>query len=232
MKNIMTGTYINKNNDKTYNFNFATDLSAYRKMVFVNYVVDSIVDENRYDFIVRDLIFDFGLISIFTDIDTSFINQKDDEGNFINPIIFIEQFLEETNVVDIVKANMVDGLLEHLNKAIDKSIEYRTGIHPSPLNDALANLVNTFEKKVSEFDMSGALEMVQKFAGMTGELTPENIVNAYINSDVHKNNLKEIAKSKKSKGNKKNEVKISEGLGEAVRAVIEENKVEKTKVVN
>ena len=91
---------------------------------------------------------------------------------------------------------MVDGLLEQLNKAVDKSIEYRTGIHPSPLNEALASLVNTLEKKVNEFDMGGAMEMVQKFAQMTGELTPDSLVKAYIDSDVHKANLNEIAESK------------------------------------
>lgn len=219
------GTYINYATDKMYDFNFATDLSAYKKMMFVNYVVNSIIDEDHYDSIARDLIFDFGLVSIVTDIDTSFIKQKDDESNSINPIIFIEQFLEETNVVDIVKENMVDGLLDELNKAVDRSIEYRTGIHPSPLNDALASLVNTLEKKVKEFDMSGAMEMVQKFASMTGKLTPENVVNAYINSDAHKKNLEEVAKSKK------NEIEIDESLGEAVRTVIEENKAEKDKVV-
>lgn len=226
MKNIKTGTYINYTNDEVVNFNFATDLSAYRKMMFVNYVVNSIIDDDHYDSIAKDLIFDFGLISILTNINTSFINQKDDDGNPINPIIFIEQFLEETNAVDIVKANMEVGLLEELNKAVDKSIEYRTGIHPSPLNDALASLVNALEKKVKEFDMSGAMEMVQKFASMTDDLTVDNVVNAYVNSDMHKKNLKEIAKSKK------NEVKISEGLGEATRTVIEENKAEKAELVN
>lgn len=197
MKNIKMGTYFH--NDETYNFNFATDLSAYRKMMFVNYVVNSLVDDNRYDSIVRDLIFDFGIVSIFTDIDTSFINTIDGEGNPINPIIFIEQFLEGTNVVDIVKANMEVGLLKQLNDAIDKSIEYRTGIHPSPLNEALANLVSTLEKKINEFDMNSMMDMAQKFAGMTGELTPESIVNAYINSDMHKKNLEEIAESKAEK---------------------------------
>ena len=231
MKNIKTGTYIDYANDEVINFNFATDLSAYRKTMFINYVVNSIIDDDHYDSIAKDLIFDFGLISILTNIDTSFINQKDNEGNSINPIIFIEQFLEETNVADIVKANMEVGLLEELNKAVDKSIEYRTGIHPSPLNDALASLVNTLEKKVKEFDMSGAMEMVQKFAGMTGDFTVDNVVDAYMNSDLHKKNLEEIAESKKSKKNKKNEVKISEGLGEAIRTVVKENKAEKAEVV-
>ena len=44
--------------------------------------------------------------------------------------------------------------------------------------------------------MSGMAEMAQKFAGMTGELTPESVVNAYIDSDLHKKNLDEIAESK------------------------------------
>ena len=220
MKNIKTGTYINYTNDESYNFNFATDLSAYKKMMFVNYVTNSLINDDRYDFIVKPLIFDFGLISILTDIDTSFINQRDDEGNPINPIIVIEQFLDETNVVDVVKANMEVGLLEELNKAVDKSIEYRTGIHPSPISDALTSLLSTLEKKVNEFDMGSMMEMAQKFAGMTGELTPESIVNAYIDSDVHKKNLEEIAESKK------NEIKIDESLGEAVRSVVEENDAE------
>ena len=201
MKNIKTGTYINYTNNEAYSFKFATNLSAYRKMIFVNYVVNSIVDENIYNSIVRDLMFDFGIVSIMTNINTSFINQTDDEGNSINPIIFIEQFLEETNIVDIVKENMEDGLLDELNKAVDKSIEYRTGIHSSPLSDALASLISTLEKKVNGFDMGSAMDMAQKFAGMIGDFTPESVVNAYINSDLHKKNLEEVVESKLDEDN-------------------------------
>ena len=194
MKNIKMGTYFY--NDESYNFNFATDLSAHRKMMFVNYVVNSLVGEDRYDSIVKNLVFDFGLIDFMTDIDTSFINVKDEDGDIINPIVFIEPFLEETNVVEIVKENMEVGLLDELNDAVNKSIEYRTGIHPSPIADSLASLLSTLEKKINEVDLSTAMDMAQKFAGMTGELTPESIMNAYINSDIHKKNLEEIAESK------------------------------------
>ena len=194
MKNVMTGAYINGEN--TIDFNFGTDLSAFDKLRFVNSVVETLVDDNRYDYIVRDLIFDFNIVRIFTDIDTSFINVTDDDGKKINAIIPIEQFLEETNAVDIVKANMQDGLLEELNDAVNKSIEYRTGIHPSPLNEALASLVSTLENKVKEFDMGSMMAMAQKFANITGELTPQTVVDAYIHSDLHKKNLEEIAESK------------------------------------
>ena len=216
MKNIKMGAYTC--NGETYNFTFATDLSAYRKMMFVNYVANSLIDEDRYDFIVKDLIFDFGIVSMFTDIDTSFINAKDDEDNYINPIIFIEQFLEETNVVDIVKENMEVGLLEELERAVDKSIEYRTGIHPSPLADAIADLLNTLEKKIKEVDLNDMMGMVQKLANMTEGLTSESLVNAYINSEVHEQNLAEIVEAKKDRA------EFAENLDTAIKVVVEENK--------
>lgn len=194
MNNIKTGAYTY--NGESCDFNFKTSLSAYDKLIFVKTVVSTIIDENSYDFIIKDLIFDFTIIKVFTNIDTSFINIKDDDGNNINPIIPIEQFLDETNIVDIVKANVEVGLLEELNKAVDLNIQYLTGIHPNPLNEALSSLVNTLEKKINEVDLDSMMGMAQKFAGMTGELTPESIMNAYMNSDIHKKNLDEIAEAK------------------------------------
>lgn len=209
MKNIMNGAYVR--NDELVDFNFATDLSAYKKMLFVNYVVNSIVDENSYDSIIKDLVFDFGLIEIMTDIDTSFIDVKDEDGNVINPIIFIEQFLEETNIVDIVKANMEIGLLDELNNAVDKSIEYRTGIHPNVISDALSNLIKTIDNKVKEFDLDGMMDMAKLFTGMTEDFTTENIVNAYMESDIHKNNVIEIEESKKQR------VEFAEDMDNAIK---------------
>ena len=220
MKNIMMGTYIY--NDESYNFNFGTNLSAYDKTIFVRTVVETLVDDTNYDSVLREIIFDYTVISMLTDIDTSFFKTVDGDGNMIADINLIEQFLEETNVVDIVKANMKVGLLEQLENAVNKLIEYRTGIHPSPIADSLANLINTIEKKIGEIDLGNAMDMVQKFAGMTGGFTPESIVNAYLGSDMHKKNLEEIAESKK------NEIKIDEDLGEVIRTVVEENKVENT----
>lgn len=216
MKNVKIGTYFR--NDESYNFNFATDLSAHDKTVFVRTVVDTLVDDTTYDSIIRDMVFDFAIVMLFTDIDTSFTIAVDDNDEEISALIPIEQFLEETNVVDIVKANMEVGLLEQLNEAVNKSIEYRTGIHPSPLNDALASLVNTLEKKINEFDMGSMMDMAQKFVGMTGEFTPESIVNAYIDSDIHKKSSEEIAESREKM------TKVAENLDRAIKEVNEENK--------
>lgn len=193
MKNVMMGTYVR--GDETYNFNFGTDLSIADKQKFVNSVVNLVVDDEKkkYNSILRDLIFDFYTIDFLTNIDTTELKES---SFFVNDV---EQFLEETNIIDIVKANVSTTLFDELNEAVDKSIEYITGIHTNPLGEALASLVNTLEKKVNELDMGSMMDMAQKFAGMTGELTPESVINAYINSDIYKKNAAEIAESKAEK---------------------------------
>lgn len=194
LKEKKNGVFTYKND--SYNFDFDTSLSAYEKMLFVRKVVGTIVDYNSYDVVIKDLIFDFTIIEMFTNIDTSFAIMKDEDGNDINPIILIEHFLEESNAVDIVKANMEDGLLGELIRAIDLNIQYITGINPNSINDAIVNLLSTIEKKVNNTDLEDMMKMAQKFAGMTEDFTLENIVNAYMNSDVHKKNLEEINASK------------------------------------
>lgn len=195
MKEMKMGIFDYKN--ESYEFNFKTSLSAYDKLVFVRTVVNSLVDDNGYDSIIRDLIFDFSIVEVFSNIDTSFINMKDDDGNDISQIILIEHFLEESNVVDIIKANMEVGLLDELNRAVDLDIQYLTGINPNPLNEAIANLLSTIEKKIDVVDLDSMMDMAQKLSGMTEDFTVENIMNAYMNSNAHKKNLTEIEEAKK-----------------------------------
>lgn len=195
MKEMKNGVFTY--NDESYNFDFKTSLSAYDKSVFVKTVVDTLVDDDGYDVVIKDLIFDFAIIEVFTNIDTSFINMKDDDGDDIAPIILIEHFLKESNVIDVVKANMEVGLLDELNHAVDLNIQYLTGIYPNPLNEAIASLVSTLEKKINDVDLNSMMDMAQKFAGMTEDFTLENAMNVYMNSDTHKKNLINIEEAKK-----------------------------------
>ena len=193
--NTKMGTYFY--NDESYNFEFTTSLSIKEKITFVNTVANTVVDDN-YNYLLRSIMFDFMIVKTFTDIDTSFLKVEDEYGNIITDIDLLEKFLDETIIVEIVKVNMEFGLLEELNNAVDKAIEYRTGIHPNPLNDALASLLSTLERKIEEVDLESTMSMVQKLAGMTDEFNLDNLVRAYMNSDTHKNNLVEIEKAKKS----------------------------------
>ena len=207
MKEMKMGVYTK--GEETFNFNFYTTLSMSEKVTFVNSIVNTIVDDD-YNSIIRPMIFDFMIVKMMTDVDTSFANNSNDT------IDAIEQFLTETNIVDIVKINMEESLLDELNVAIDKAIEYRTGIHPSPIADSLASLLSTLERKVNELNLDDMMNMAQKFAGMTGELTPESIVNAYINSDIHKKNEIEIEEAKRQRA------EFTEDMDKAIKIVKEE----------
>lgn len=204
MKSVMTGTY-NKGK-KSFNFNFYTDISATDKIKFVNSVVNILVDDKSYNSIVRDLVFDFYIIDIFSDINTTELK----EVSFVKNA---EEFLEETNIVDIIKANAKIGLIEELNHAVNQSIEYRTGIHLNPLNEALTSLINTLEKKINDVDLVSMMEMAAKFSGMTEEFTPENIVKAYMTTDTYKKNMVELEEVKKQR------TEFAEDIDKAIQIV-------------
>lgn len=185
-------------NGESANFNFYTDLTASKKAVFVRTVVDTVVDGNNYDSVLRDIAFDYATISMFTDIDTSFLKVVDEKGNEVIDIDLIEEFILSTNVVEIIKVNAFPTLFDELEKAVNLNIEYRTGIHPSPIADSFSSLLSAIEKKINEVDLTNMTEMAQKLVGMAGDFTPESIVNAYLSSDIHKKNLEEIAEAKNS----------------------------------
>lgn len=184
-------TYVTKNGEETYNFDFRTDLSAVEKLKFVNSVVGIIVNEADYNSVIRDLIFDFYVVDIMTSVDTTGLKKS---KTFLDDV---EDFLLSTNIIEIVKANAFPTLFDELNDAVNKSIEYRTGIHPSLIGDAIVGLIKKIEKKIDGINLEDMMDMASVFGNMTEEFTPENIINAYINSDMHKKNLSEIEESKK-----------------------------------
>lgn len=214
MKEVKMGVYTRKteNTEESFEFKFYTDLTVAQKLLFINSVTNLVVDENNYNSIIRDLIFDFYIVDIMTDIETDDFKKS---PNFLRDV---EDFLFSTNIVDVVKANVIPALFEELNKAVDKTIEYKTGIHPSLIGDSLASLIKTIEKKVNEIDLNDMMGMVQKFAGMTGELTPESIVNAYMNTDIHKNNVIEIEEAKKQRA------EFAKDIDTAIKSINNSNK--------
>lgn len=187
-KEVKTGVYFK--GEESFNFDFYTNIDMENKLEFVNSVINILVDGQHYNSIIRSLVFDFFIVEIFTSIDTKKLKES---SYFIRDV---EQFLIETNIANIVKVNMVDGLLEELNHAIDLNIQYLTGIHPNPLNEALTSLINTIEKKVNGIDLGNVMNMANMFSEMNNEFTTENVVNAYLKSDVYKKNLEEITDSK------------------------------------
>lgn len=181
-KNVKTGAYTYKN--ESIPFNFYTELRAVDKIKFINAVCDTLIDTNYYS-VIRDLVFDFQIVNVFTDV---VVPELQDSPS---PISIIEEFLDDTNIVEIVKANVDKKLIAELEKAVDENIEYRTGIHKNTLEDALTSLLHTVEQKINDVDTEGMMEMAMKLNSISDELTPERILQAYSETDMFKNRIYE-----------------------------------------
>lgn len=182
-------TAIYTRNGEEIDFNYYTNITMGNKILFVDSVVSAVVGDGYYYPMLKDMIFDFRLVQFFSDADTSTI----DEDNTIDGI---EEFLSETNIADVLKINLCLDVLMELYDAVDKAIEYKTCIHPSPIADGIASLLKVVEDKFSEFDMDSMTGMARTFAKMQGDITPDKMLEAYAKSDIFKKQHEDVVKKK------------------------------------
>lgn len=199
-KEVMSSVYTR--NGEEFAFAFYTSLRAIDKIKFVNMVVNTLVGEN-YNSIIRDLIFDYTIIKSLTNIDTTDIDESP------NSIDLIEDLLDETNIVEIVKANASE-LIEELDKAVNDDIEYHTGIHRNSFIESLAHLLGTLEKKISNIDTDEMMKAAQVLGKLTGEIAPEKVIEAYSNSDLFKERYAQIIADREKHNSKIEAIKIEE----------------------
>ena len=185
---VKTGVYTRDGEDVS--FNFYTSLSASDKVRFVDSVVSTIVTDDGYNYVIKDMIFDYLIVNYFTDVDISEISESQ------NNIDAIEVFLNETNVVDIVKMNISAGVIDELERAVELGIEYKTGIHINPIFSSLSSLLDTIERKVDGIDLEEMMGIAESMAGISDELTPEKIIDAYAKTDIFKKNWENASAEK------------------------------------
>lgn len=191
-KNIKSGIYTkqDKGESTMIPFNFSTNLRAIDKIRFVNNVTNLIVADN-FNIIIKDMLFDYQIIDIFTDIDLTPLNNAQDS------ISAIEDFLVDTNIVEIVVANMEDGLLDELKYCVNKNIDYQTGIHDNSLTELFSELIKTITKKIENININELVDFVSNVSKMTGEVTPDKLVEAYTKTDAFQKNQLNMQKEQK-----------------------------------
>lgn len=184
---VKTGVYTY--NDKEYNFNFYTDINALTKTTFVNSIVDVLVTEKHYHSVIKDVIFKYQLINVFTDVlaedeirDSLFVAEGADFD--LNKI---EEFVNNTTIVDIILANVREGLIEELVDAVDKDIEYKTGVHKNFIGKAIANFLGILENKIEGIDLNSLMVFADTFKNIpVDEISSEKLIDAYGKSDIFK----------------------------------------------
>lgn len=184
---IMTGAYIDTKTNKETLFTFKTNISVKDKIQFVSDVTALMIGENYFSFL-KDLIFDFEIINIFTDIDVSeILNAADAIGE-------IENIVTNTKIVEIVKSNVDNAILDELKIAVNSNIEYKTGVHNNIIEDSIVQLLSSIKSKIDSIDTETVLQMAEVLSTLGNNVTSEGIVNAYANSPAFLESLKEREK--------------------------------------
>lgn len=188
-------TYTNVSNGATTEFNYCYDIPMSQKIAFVDSVVNPVVGDDYYYPMIKDIMFEFRMIQFFTDIDTDVVDGDD----VIDQIV---KFLESNDAADVVKVSVNFDVVQGLYDAVDKAIEYKTGIHPSPIADGIASILDTLEQKFAGIDMDAMTGMAKVFSKLQGDITPDKMLEAYANSDVFKKMHGDVVKKQDERDKK------------------------------
>lgn len=165
-------------------FNYRTNLSASQKISFISNVVNIVVNDDMYYDFLTEIIFGFEVINEFTDVDMFDITEliTDDQ------IEIIEDFLNGSNIIDVIYENVEYDVIAELRNNVELAIEYKTGIRKNSIDESLANIINTIDDAISGIDLNEISDMAKMLGDISGELTPAKILEAYSKSDMYKSN--------------------------------------------
>ena len=175
--------YYDSKLEKEIDFKYRTELTLQQKVSFVNFVLGVIFDDDYCFSIIKNEVFDIALIYMFTDV------FKYDE-DFTFSLNNIEEMLNTTNVIDILKKEIDNDLIKDLNEVIDINIAYKTGVNVNSISTSFSSLLKTIENKVSDFDVDEFSNTLKKFGDITNGMSPDKIIELYTKTDAYKKNYK------------------------------------------
>ena len=180
---IYNSKYYDSKLEKEIDFKYRTELTLQQKVSFVNFVLGVIFDDDYCFSIIKNEVFDIALIYMFTDV------FKYDE-DFTFSLNNIEEMLNTTNVIEILKNEIDKDLIKDLNEVIDINIAYKTGVNVNSISTSFSSLLKTIENKVSDFDVDEFSNTLKKFGDITNGMSPDKIMELYTKTDAYKKNYK------------------------------------------
>ena len=180
---IYNSKYYDSKLEKEIDFKYRTELTLQQKVSFVNFVLGVIFDDDYCFSIIKNEVFDIALIYMFSDV------LKYDE-DFTFSLNNIEEMLNTTNVIEILKKEIDNDLIKDLNEVIDMNIAYKTGVNVNSISTSFSSLLRTIENKVSDFDVDEFSNTLKKFGDITNGMSPDKIIELYTKTDAYKKNYK------------------------------------------
>ena len=180
---IYSSKYYDSKLEKEIDFKYRTELTLQQKVSFVNFVLGVIFDDDYCFSIIKNEVFDIALIYMFTDV----LKYEEDFTFSLNNI---EEMLNTTNIIEILKKEIDNDLIKDLNEVIDINIAYKTGVNINSISTSFSSLLKTIENKVSDFDVDEFSNTLKKFGDITNGMSPDKIMELYTKTDAYKKNYK------------------------------------------
>ena len=180
---IYNSKYYDSKLEKEIDFKYRTELTLQQKVSFANFVLGVIFDDDYCFSIIKNEVFDIALIYMFTDV-------LQYEEDFTFSLNNIEEMLNTTNVIEILKNEIDKDLIKDLNEVIDINIAYKTGVNVNSISTSFSSLLKTIENKVSDFDVDEFSNTLKKFGDITNGMSPDKIIELYTKTDAYKKNYK------------------------------------------
>ena len=180
---IYNSEYYDSKLEKEIDFKYRTELTLQQKVSFANFVLGVIFDDDYCFSIIKNEVFDIALIYMFTDV-------LQYEEDFTFSLNNIEEMLNTTNVIEILKNEIDKDLIKDLNEVIDINIAYKTGVNVNSISTSFSSLLKTIENKVSDFDVDEFSNTLKKFGDITNGMSPDKIMELYTKTDAYKKNYK------------------------------------------
>ena len=180
---IYSSKYYDSKLEKEIDFKYRTELTLQQKVSFANFVLGVIFDDDYCFSIIKTEVFDIALIYMFTDV-------LQYEEDFTFSLNNIEEMLNTTNVIEILKNEIDKDLIKDLNEVIDINIAYKTGVNVNSISTSFSSLLKTIENKVSDFDVDEFSNTLKKFGDITNGMSPDKIIELYTKTDAYKKNYK------------------------------------------
>ena len=180
---IYSSKYYDSKLEKEIDFKYRTELTLQQKVSFVNFVLGVIFDDDYCFSIIKNEVFDIALIYMITDV----LKYEEDFTFSLNNI---EEMLNTTNVIEILKNEIDKDLIKDLNEVIDINIAYKTGVNVNSISTSFSSLLKTIENKVSDFDVDEFSNTLKKFGDITNGMSPDKIMELYTKTDAYKKNYK------------------------------------------
>lgn len=192
----LTKSEIYTYNGEDVEFHYSSSATYFEQTEFV-YAVTSVVAGDDYLPLLKDIVFNYTLVTIFTDIDTSNFKNEGEENIDIDKFA---EFDEQTGVSAFLKSAIDENVLTALEDSVDCNIAYKTGIWKDSITTAIAELIKSLQKRVAEWDVNIKSEEVSEFIEKfnSSDLNADALVNAYLQTAVHKENVNSYQDTQKA----------------------------------